>query len=151
MNTEKLEKIGFKAASSKIKELKDLKRKITIAYEHFRYVKPEKISSFNEKLKQETLKETGKKGVDLYHNYNKLVFFDIGTYQEVPPLEVLDKIEQAQELGCFDTFEIAKIEGVKEYKDPIVFGVINGCPDKFFITQWDDDVAIEDILKENEG
>lgn len=59
--------------------------------------------------------------------------------------------EKAQKLKCFDTFEIAKIEAVEERKDPIVFGCITGCPDKFFIAQWDDDVKIEDILTESEG
>ena len=37
-------------------------------------------------------------------------------------------------------------EWIKEIKDPIVFGVINGCPDKFFISQWDDDIKIDDIF-----
>ena len=152
MNTiTKLEKTGFKKATENLKQVTELKRKMTIAYEHFRYVKQEKIDAFNERLKQQTLKEQGKKGVDLYHNYDKLSFIPVGEYSEVPPTEVLDKMEQAQELKCFDTFEIAKIESVKEYKDPIVFGRINGCPDRFFVAQWDDDVKIEDILKDNEG
>ena len=151
IKAERLEKLGLKKVSSKVKELQKLRRKMTIAYEHFRYVKPEKIDAFNEKLKKQTLGETGKKGIDLYHNYDKLVFVDIGEYSEVPPVDVLDKIEEAQQLGCFDTFEIAKIESVKEYKDPIVFGRIKDCPDRFFIAQWDDDVKIEQILNENEG
>ena len=144
--TDKLEKTGFKTASNRIKEFKNLKRKMTIAYERFRYVKPEKITAFNERLKKETQKEDKNA-----HYYNQLIFISIDQYEEAPPISVLEKIEEAQEIGCFDTFKIAKINSIKQVKDPIVFGIINGCPDKFFITQWDSDIAIEDILKENEG
>jgi hypothetical protein len=47
---------------------------------------------------------------------------------------------------CFDSFEIAKIQWKREIKDPILFGRIDGCPDRFYVSQWDDDVRIEDIL-----
>jgi hypothetical protein len=151
INTERLEKLGFTKASEELKIKEELKRKMTIAYEHFRYVRPEKITAFNEKLKQETIKREGKKGVNLYENYDKLSFTSIKEYETIPPTDVLEKIEEAQEIGCFDEFEIAKIESVKEYKDPIVFGKINGCSDLFFVAQWDNDVSIEDILMPNEG
>jgi len=143
---EKLSKLGFKKASNKITELKDLKRKSTIAYEHFRYVTQAKIDAFNEKLKKESMQEDAR----AYH-YKCLKFISLADYPEVPPMDVLDKLEAAQELGCFDTFEIAKIDDVVEVKDPIVFGRINKCPDRFFIGQWDDDVKIEQILNANEG
>ena len=151
INTERLEKLGFTQASKDLKVKEELKRKMTIAYEHFRYVRPEKIDKFNEKLKQETLKRTGKQGLNAYDNYDKLAFIPIATYGTIPPTEVLEKIEEAQAFGCFDEFEIAKIESVKEYKDPIVFGKINGCSDLFFVAQWDNDVRIEDLLMSNEG
>lgn len=143
---ERLEKLGLKSASKKVKDLRELKSKMTIAYEHFRYVKQEKIDAFNEELRKKSLKDNSQ-----YISYDVLNFIPLETYQEVPPVDVLDKIEEAIKLGCFDTFEIAKIESVKEVKDPIVFGRITGCPDRFFVGQWDDDVKIEDILKENEG
>jgi hypothetical protein len=146
MEIERLEKIGLTTASNRIKELKELKRKMTIAYEHFRYVKQEKIDAFNEKLKKETMKEDSRS-----YNFKCLNFIPLESYEEVPPLDVLDKIEEAQKLGCFDTFEIAKIQDIVQTKDPIVFGRINKCADRFFIAQWDDDVKIEQILNENEG
>ena len=137
ISIERLEKLGLKTASNRIKELKELKRKITIAYEHFRVVRQEKA---------DTLKE------DKRACYLKILeFIPLGRYREVPPLEVLEKIEQAQALNCFDTFEVVKIHSTTQLKDPIVFGRINGCPDRFFVAQWLDDVKIEDILKENEG
>ena len=151
MNTNQLDKLGFKKASQELKDKQELQRKMTLAYEHFRYVRQDKIDIYNERLKKQTLKKQGKKGVDLYHDYDKLTFTPIAEYGTIPPQEVLDRVEQAQKIGCFDTFEVCKIEGVHEYKDPIIFGRITDCPDRFFIGQWDNDIKIEDILDNNEG
>ena len=119
---------------------------MAIAQENFRYVKQEKINTFNKNLEEETKKENPNS-----YTYKSLIFIPIENYEEFPPVGVLDKIEEAQKMGCFDSFEIARIQDVVVLKDPIVFGRINKCPDRFFIAQWDDDVKIEDILKENEG
>lgn len=152
MDEKKLDQLGFKKAASDLNKAKELKRKMTIAYEHFRYVRPEKFDAYDEKLKRNTLKEEGRQGSSEYfHNYDKLAFIPIAEYPNVPPQAVLDKIESAQEQKCFDRFEVCKVESIREYKDPIIFGVIEGCPDRFFISQWDTDVRIEDILNENEG
>jgi hypothetical protein len=40
---------------------------------------------------------------------------------------------------------------VKVIPDPVVFGIIIGCRNKYFIAQWDNEVSIEQILKEDEG
>lgn len=143
---ERLENLGLTEASKKIKSIREFKAKTLIAYEHFRYVKPEKIIEFNKKLMEETHQEF--KGG---YGYKTLVFIPLEKYTEVPPENVLTAIESAIEKKCFDYFEVAKIESVVVIPDPIVFGVIKNCPDKFFIAQWDDDVSIEQILKENEG
>jgi hypothetical protein len=60
-------------------------------------------------------------------------------------------LEDGSNVCVFDTYEIAHIQSIVERKDPILFGCITGCADKFFIAQWDDDVKIEDIINENEG
>ena len=146
MDTIQLKKLGFKKAVNDIEQGLELKRKMTIAYEHFRYVKQEKIDAFNAKLRKET-EETK----DYSTIYDTLQFTLVADYGSVPPAEVLEKVEEAQKLGCFDIFEIATVKSVEERKDPIIFGRINGCPDRFFIAQWDDDVKVEDILDENEG
>lgn len=77
-----------------------------------------------------------------------LSFTLVEHYPEVPPAHVLDKMEEAIGRSCFDVFEVAHIVNVK---DPILFGRVQGCPDLFFIDQWDDDIRIEDILATNEG
>lgn len=136
---DRLERLGFTAAGAKVKELSLRKRKMAIAYEHYRFVRPEKITAFNEKLMRDS-----RKGGD----YKTLTFTPVDRYAEVPPAKVLDSLETAQGRKCFDSFEVAHIINVK---DPILFGRISGCADRFFIDQWDDDVKIEDILKPNEG
>lgn len=138
---DRLEKLGFKNASANLKTLENKKRKLAIAYEHYRFVRQEKIKAFNEKLKAKTLNKTT-------YAYQTLAFTSIDQYTEVPPDHVLEKLGEAQEVNCFDSFEIAHI---REVKDPILFGRINDCSDRFFIDQWDDDVKIEDILMPNEG
>lgn len=134
----RLDRLGFKAAGTKVKELATRQRKMAIAYEHYRFVRPEKIDAFNDKL----LKKGSNAG------YQRLSFTSVELYQEVPPPHVLGEMEIAMDRKCFDSFEVAHIVNVK---DPILFGRIEGCPDRFFIDQWDDDVKIEDILKPNEG
>lgn len=139
---DRLEKAGLTDMAKTLKKLKAQKAKMLIAYEHFRFVRPEKFQAFNDKLRRETQKD---------YTYNRLRFTALDQYAKVPPMNVIEAIEQATAKLCFDKFEVADIESVTELPDPIVFGVIDGCSDKFFISQWDDDVKIEDILSEVDG
>lgn len=136
---ERLDELGFKVAAKTISKARGL----ALAYEHYRYVRWEKIMEFNEKLKKQTIH-----GNEFQQDWQELVFEDISMYEKVPPAHVLDSLETAKGRKIFDSFDIAYI---KEVKDPILFGIIEGCTDKFFIDQWDSDVSISDILKENEG
>lgn len=154
----RLAKVGFKAAASKLPVALRTGRKMMMAYEHYRAISPEKIDAFNKELKAKTLKK-----VNAYEsNYNQLKFVSIADYTEVPPASVLDSLEKAQSLTVnvngekvpvFDKFEVAYIANVKEVRtpDPLLLGRVENCPDAFFIDQWDDDVKIQDLLKEHEG
>lgn len=135
--TEELKKLGFTTAVKKL----DLAQKMKIAYGKYGFVTQEKINIFNDKLRKETLKEDS-----MSRTFKRLVFIDVSNYAEIPPPHVLRNLKEAISDGCFDKFEIAKIEWIKEIKDPILFGRIEGCNDRFFIAQWDDDVKVEDIL-----
>ena len=42
---ERLEQLGFVTCATKIKEEKSIREKLTLAYQHFRYVTPEKVAS----------------------------------------------------------------------------------------------------------
>lgn len=146
-----LKELGFETAHQRAKEKLDLKAKMTIAYENYRFVTPEIFDRFNEALKKKTIKKTGKNKWGDIETYEKLVFIPVNLYGEIPPQEVLIKMKEAKLRGCFDDFEVAKVETVEIRPDPIIFGLIHGCVDKFFVAQWDNDVKIEDILMKNEG
>lgn len=145
----RLKKLGFTSAGSKIARALSLKEKLAMAYEHYRFASVEKVRQFNKRLMKETLKENQHQ-----RSYNRTKLTAIEHYQEVPPASVLDALETAKERGCFDGYAVMTIENVQESKrvpDPILFGTITDCTDLFFIAQWDDDVKIEDILKDHEG
>jgi len=147
ITAEWLKKLGLESAANKINATKEFERRCAIAYEHFRFVTQKNIDDFNAKIK----KETFKKDANGFHRWDLLQFTSLKAYQEIPPANVLLKLEEAKDKNCFDDFEVAKIQSVEVRPDPILFGRVKGCPDRFYISQWDSDVRIEDILKENEG
>ena len=183
MNTDLLKELGLDTAANKIDKGQDLKRKLAIAYEHYRFVSPEIFNRFQNQLYEKTQKiqkncpkcdgtlivkkneDNGfftsfKKGQKCNYcsgtgaeemTYDKLAFVKIEEYPEVPPPDCLMDLKKAKDMRCFDRFEVAKVETVEVRPDPIIFGLIDNCVDKFFVTQWDDDIRIEDILKDSEG
>ena len=136
-NYEKLMRLGLTKAAGKIAKMKKMK----IAYLNFLYVSSDKLALFNDKLRKETLLEDKRA-----YRYKQLKFVLLKDYPELPPPSVLEALENAKKFNCFDSYEIAKIDWIEQIKDPILFGVIEGCSDKFFISQWDDDVKFEDIF-----
>lgn len=130
---ELLAKVGMTAAAAKVKKMRTSRAKMAVAYERYRFIKPEKIHKFQVKLAE---------------NNKYLAFIPLEKYEKIPPEGVLKELEQAIGVGCFDRFEVAEI---KRVPDPLLLGIVDGCPDRFFIGQWDDDVKISDILKDNEG
>ena len=148
---DRLKQLGLTAAASELGRQEALSKKLTLAYEHFRFVTPANIEKFQDKLKTETVKETGKNQWGTITEHERLKFTALKDYPNVPPADTLNALEDALKIGCFDTFEIASIEWVKKVPDPILFGRVTGCDDYFFIAQWDDDVKIEDILQGDEG
>jgi hypothetical protein len=142
---EMLKELGMDKAAEKVVTSRELVRKTAVAYEHYEFITTEDVAKFNEKLRSRTVKdETG------YTTYDTLKFIPLKEYREVPPKSVLEALKTAKGRSCFDSFEIAKIESVKEVKDPILFGLIDDCKDLFYIAQWDDDVTIE-AIKEASG
>jgi hypothetical protein len=141
-----LEELGFSTAKQNFKYESRLPFRLRTAFEHFRVVTPEHIKRFNNKLYEITRKDASRG-----YQYDRLLFTRIKDYAAIPPKEVLEKIRQAKNLACFDDFEIATIESVLVIPDPIVFGIIEGCDNKYFVAQWDNDVRIEDILATDEG
>jgi len=169
MNANDLLELGFTKAGTKLKSKMDLKRRLLIAYEHYRFVTPQVMDRFQAAIKQKTYTVTDpcpqchnhkkKKRKCTYcqgtgareATYDKLCMTPIADYPEAPPQPVLDALKEAQKKEVFDTYEVGKVESVVDRPDPIVFGRIKGCDDRFFIAQWDNDVKIEDILTKFEG
>lgn len=143
---ELLEAAGFTAAATNAKVLVERAGRLAQAYEHYPYVSQEAIDKFNAKLKATSLTMTGKAGSNLRHHYDTLTFTEVKEYPSAPPAEVLGAVKEAQDRKIFDTLEVAHVVSVNEYKDPIVFGRIEGCGDRFFISQWGDDVSIEQLI-----
>ena len=140
ITAEELASLGFTKMAAEVQKLKNRKRKMAIACEHFRAVKPEHVIIFEQLLRERTRKKDG--------SYKTLEFCCVDQYEKIPPVEVLNKLKDARGLNCFDWYEIAYI---KEVKDPILFGRINESSLRFAIADWGDDVNIRDLLKENEG
>lgn len=132
VDVKRLRKLGFGRIAGKIEKFEGTKEKLLNAYRNYKYVTQEKVDAFNGQLRNESSGST----------YKHLSFIGIEDYDRVPPDSVLEALEYAKK--DFDKFEIAYIETVK--KDPILFGRIEGCSDRFFIAEWDDDVSLEDIL-----
>lgn len=133
---DRFKKLGFKFLGDKIGQIEKSRESMRVAYKSYRYVTQEQIDDFNRKLRKETSYNGGR-------SWKELSFCNIENYDMVPPDEALDKLEVAQEKKVFDYFEVAYIRNVE---DPIIFGRINGCTDRFFIAQWDDDVSIDQIF-----
>lgn len=169
-STELLEKLGFKRAATIVTQHREaapteLRNKLRIAFEHFRVVTPEQAGRFADELKKKTHRSktispaTRYNGRTVAESWMKPVYTTIDRYPLVPPIDVLEALQKAMELKCFDEFEVLTI-GVETRHvvtqrpapvDPVLFGRITGSDNRYYIAQWDDDVAIEDILREDEG
>lgn len=141
-----LRTLGLTAVADTLETTVGLTAKLKEAYARYRYLAPSAIERFQAKLQEETCQVDG--GVT---SYKRLRFTRLESYPTLPPDEVLVALEQAKGYQCFDYFEVADLETVKQYPDPLLLGCITNCADKFFITQWDQDVKIQDILQGDEG
>lgn len=189
MDIQLLKELGLETAARQVEKPLIFKRKLAVAYEHFRFVKPEIMENFKAALKTKTFcitencpvckgekeinygeakslglamimpvksngsfpcyycRETGAKT----QTYDTVKMTRLASYDKVPPMDCLMDLKKAKDLNCFDGYEVAEVESVIEKPDPIIFGKIIGCADLFFVTQWDNDIKIEDILKSHEG
>lgn len=157
MNSTLLKELGMDAAAQKLDTAIDLKKKLLIAYEHFKFVSPKIFDRFQKVLKAKSLRIEVHNQYQQTEYWRELEFVALKDYKEIPPPDCLMDLKKAQEFKIFDRYDVAKVVERSHYTDstrvpdPIIFGCIDGCVDKFFITQWDDDVAIEDILGELDG
>src|SRR3990167_5009421 len=153
MDAQTLKDLGLTKAGERLNSKTELKKKMTIAYEFYRFVEPHVIERFSAELKTKTYQEDKLDQYRTKQTWHVLKFIKLEDYPEVPPADCLLDLKRAKEHKCFDWFEIVKtevystIEDKTPRPDPIIFGRITGCEDRFFISQWDNDVLIDDILK----
>jgi hypothetical protein len=136
-----LQELGLVKAAQKLTSAMSLAEKCKVAYQHYRFITPEKIARFQDRLAKE------RKG----RAYKTLVFTKLADYGDIPPDAALLALEEAKKLKCFDAFEIASVQWIEPVPDPLLLGRITGCEDWFFIAQWDEDVKIDDLLQPDEG
>lgn len=183
---EQLRELGFDKAAEDLRKKAELGRRLSIAYEHYRYVKQEKIDAYKEKLRKATTRRMTIEELRMHptyraamddgrrwngramseaqieqlvlskttSSYDTLVLDTLSNYQGIPPQAALDKLAEAKGLKVFDTFEVAHVDPVAsqvKLPDPIIFGLINGCTDRFFIAEWGDDVKLTDLIGASEG
>lgn len=148
---EKLQRLGLRSAAQTVKVRKGKAKRLTEVYDHYKFVTPEQVDRFQKKLRCRTEKLINR-GKQI--RYEALKFTRLADYPEIPPPGVLTALEKAQATGYFDAFEIAHIEQVtenapsKRKPDPVLFGTLVGCYDRFLIAQWGNDVSFEQIVRE---
>lgn len=126
----------------------EMVRRLSVAYGEYRYVSQERIDAFNVRLRKSTMQEK-----DRVRSFVQLVFTPLAEYKQVPPEEVLVALESVKARQIFDDFEIAEIATQTERigGDPILFGRIRGCTDRFCVVEWGEDVTMDQILKQEEA
>lgn len=67
----------------------------------------------------------------------------IDQYEALPPAHALTALKTAKAKEIFDYFTIASVSHVK---DPLLLGRIHGSEDRFYLAQWGEDVALDDVI-----
>jgi len=67
----------------------------------------------------------------------------LSEYKALPPKDVLETLKIHKDRNLFDYFTIASVEHIK---DPLLFGRIKNSTDRYFVAQWGEDIALEDVL-----
>lgn len=67
----------------------------------------------------------------------------VAKYDGIPPAHALEALKRTQDKGIFEYFTIATVKGVR---DPLLLGRLDGVEDRFFLAQWGDDVALDDVI-----
>lgn len=127
----KYEKVGQKAVVADLEKLLTKNLKLAAI----------QVSKYNKIVTEEQ--------IDEYRNAlpsnRQLVIDDLAEFEKPIPKSVTKKVNAAKELQVFDSF---RVFWIREVKDPIIFGIVNEEPDKyFFVDEWDDDISVEDLLK----
>lgn len=67
----------------------------------------------------------------------------VDDYGQVPPEPVLQALRAEKKKNLFDYFTIASVNSIQ---DPVLLGRIDGLNDRYFLFQWGEDVALDDLI-----
>ena len=117
----------------------------------YRIVPTINLRERNAKMKKDTERTINENSSNKTTAYLQIKAEALKDYDGTPPEEALDDILKAQDSNLFDDFIVLSVvEETKTYQkpkpDPIVLGVIDGFSHSFFITQWDNDINILDLV-----
>ena len=81
---------------------------------------------------------------EFFYHWDEL---PVKSYPGIPPEPVLQRLASEIEKDLFDYYTVASVslQRVKQ-PDPLLLGRIHGVDDRFFIAQWGDDVALDDVI-----
>lgn len=149
---EELKELGFTAAAAGVERDRVLAHKMRVAWENTESViTPEIFAKFCEDLRRQTERKTGQTNQWGEHStFDTIKLTSLADYPEVPPKEALDALKRVKDLGCFDSFEVATRKSVHVIPDPVIFGRINDCPDRYTVAIWGDDLPIREWLAKDE-
>lgn len=150
---------GFLAVAKELRTKASRLTRMVQAYEFYRVVKQDAVDAFNAKLKAKTSRPLTPEDPQYRYGYesticDQLKLEPLAGYPGVPPADVFAAVKEAKERKIFDSFEVASVQPVATHvklPDPIVFGRIEGCTDRFYIAEWGTDVNIVDLIGKNGG
>lgn len=67
----------------------------------------------------------------------------VSEYKAVPPDAALAALKTAKGKEIFDYFVIASVTNMK---DPLLLGRLHGSEDRYFLAQWGEDIALDDVI-----
>jgi len=68
---------------------------------------------------------------------------ELENYPGVPPKHILDAIVEHKSRNVFDYLTIAEVKGLH---DPLLLGRLDDIEDAYFITQWGNDIQLDDVI-----
>lgn len=124
----------------KIKNLlmKCVKMKKDIRYSQI-YFKPDNSEGLSEYIECYSLYDKEAK-----HGWIETL---VEKYNKIPPKYVFEKLKTVRNLNLFDYYTVAELGTLTEkQKDPLLLGRLKNESDRFFISQWDDDIKLDDLI-----
>ena len=131
----------------------------------FLYIPAENVLNFLRRSGESFLKERYKivefNGIEIlcvnflcadkwYHPWrylrSQIISENLIVYPGCIPQKQLSRIKFAKKLNMFDKINIWSYSIVQTLPDPVAVGIIDGLTGFFFITQWDSDLTLDDLI-----